>query len=75
MLIKDFLSMLVRNEEGGIYCAIVNSEDYILSSGCGADEKKGTFFQGMFNNIPVELLQTKFTKWDMFGNEFVFICQ
>ena len=71
MLIKDFLKMLVENEENGIYCAIVNSENYELLSGCGSDEKKGTLFQGMSNNIPVELLHRKFTKWDMFGNKFI----
>ena len=26
MLIKNFLSMFVKNEDGGTYCAIVNSE-------------------------------------------------
>lgn len=75
MLIKNFLSMLVKNEDGGIYCAIVSSENYELLSGCGTDEKKGTLFQGMSNDIPVELLQREFTKWDIFGNQFIFVCQ
>lgn len=75
MLIKDFLKMFVKNEEGGIYCAIANSENYELPSGCRADENKGLLFQGMSNNIPIELSQMKFTKWDMFGNEFIFVCQ
>lgn len=75
MLIKDFLAMLIENEEEGIYCAIVNSESYELPSGCRTDEKKGTLFQGMSNDIPVELLKRKFTKWDMFGNKFIFVCQ
>lgn len=75
MLIKDFLSMFVENEESGIYCAIVDSENYELPSGCVFDEKKGTLFQGISNNIPVDLLQRRFSKWDMFGNEFIFVCQ
>ena len=75
MLIKEFLTMLVENEESGIYCAIADSENYELPSGCEFDEKKGTLFQGISNNIPVDLLQRRFSKWDMFGNEFIFVCQ
>jgi len=75
MLIKDFLTMLIENDEGGIYCVVVNSENYILPSGYGVDEKKGTLFQGMSKNIPENLLERSFSKWDMFGNELVFICQ
>lgn len=75
MLIKDFLAMLVENDEGGIYCAIVNTENYMLPSGCEADEKIGTLFQGMSKNIPKLLLERSFSKWDMIGNEFIFIAQ
>lgn len=73
MLIKDFLTMSVTF--GGIYCAIVNSENYTLLSGCEKDEKRGVLFQGRSSNIQVELLNRKFLKWDMFGNEFIFITQ
>ena len=63
MLIKDFLEMLSdRNEKnGGVYCEIYESGEYI--------------FQGVSNDMPEELMQKKFTKWDMLGNIFIFICQ
>lgn len=72
MLIKDFLELLVENDEG-VYCAVVNTENYKLPSGCMIDEKIGILFQGMSNSVPINLLYRKFSKWDMFGNEFIFI--
>ena len=62
MLIKDFLEMLSDwNKKGGVYCEIYESGEYI--------------FQGVSNDMSEELMQKKFTKWDMLGNIFIFICQ
>lgn len=73
MLIKDFMAML--NTFGGVNCAIVNSENYTLLSGGGADEKRGVLFDGWSSNIPIDLLRKRFTKWEMFGNCIIFVCQ
>lgn len=75
MKINDFLNMLVNADEEGqeVMCAVVEDENYCLPSGFVENGKDGTFYKGFHFDMPYEITEMNFSKWDLVGNVFVFI--
>ena len=66
MTLKEFLSMFVRNEdkENSATCFITDDRYYYKWT----SKTKDNFFIGNICDIPDELLQRKFDKWDICGS-------
>ncbi len=71
MLLKNFLSMFINkdNKEDPTPCYVTDSRYYHTWT----SKNDNNFFIGNICDIPQELLQRNFDKWDMIGNYIVFV--
>lgn len=71
MTLKDFLNMFIgiNNIEDSLNCYITDERYYTRWT----NKKDYNFFIGDICNIPQKLLQRKFDKFDIIGNQIVFV--